>query len=61
MLFLDESDQQPESGDVVVYLAWWFHVYASLLAFVCAITRAEPDEEKVGYWALRAIRMRAVK
>lgn len=46
--------------EIEVSLAWWVPVYINLLAFVCAITNAEPDPAKIERMVQRGIRLRAV-
>ncbi|MDQ2822054.1 MAG: hypothetical protein M3Y65_16940 [Pseudomonadota bacterium] len=46
---------------VIVTQAWWLKPYLICIAMVGALTRQEPDWEKVGYWIDRSMRFKVVE
>lgn len=45
------------TGKLYVRVAWWFRVYYFGLLTFCAITRLQPDYQRVEYWTRRAIKV----
>ncbi|WP_197076392.1 hypothetical protein [Luteimonas sp. FCS-9] len=44
-----------------VYFAWWLRWYLGSVALMSALTGLNPDMDKVGFWAGRAVRVKEVR
>ena len=60
-VFYSEVDMANGNLKVVVTQAWWLKPYLICVAMLGALTRQDPDWDKVGYWIDRSMRFKIVE
>lgn len=52
-------DQSTHTTTMKISVAWWLQPYCYTLAAICAITGREPNYDRVNYWIIKALSVKA--